>query len=122
MPRGGLYEKNPRAWFALRARLRAAGKWYGDQRAETAEGEPPAQVERTESHTDVHTTIPPTAITGTFDLDQICLQDLYEDPNWGISPTEYIFDNITDRTETLSTPILTDMSIINVGPNDIPSR
>ena len=123
MPRGGLYEKNPHAWFALRARLHAAGKWYGDQqRTETAEGEPPEQVERTEHHTDVHTTIPPTAVTGTFDLDQICLQDFFEDPDWGISPTEYISDNTTNRTETLPPTLFTNMSIINVGPNDIPSR
>ena len=122
MPRGGLYEKNPRAWFALRARLRAAGKWYGDQRAETAEGEPPAQVERTEHHIDVHTTIAPTAVTGTSDLSEICLHDLLNDPDWGISTTTSVIEDTVDGTAPLSPYIFADMSILNVGPNNLPSR
>jgi len=31
MPRGDLWKKNPKAWFALRARLQKEGKWYGNQ-------------------------------------------------------------------------------------------
>jgi len=95
MPRGGLYERNPKAWFALRDQLRAAGRWYGDQqRTQVAEGEPAPQIARTEGAVDVHHPVP-TAVTG--ELDQISLLDLLQDPDWGISTFEYNVDNDTTR-------------------------
>ena len=115
MPRGGLYERNPKAWFALRARLRAAGRWYGDQRSETAKGEPEAQIARAEGAVDVHTI--PTAVTG--ELDEISLLDLLQDPDWGIHTCEYNVVDDTSRYENLHTPIPANMSILRVGPDQL---
>ena len=119
MPRGGLYARNPRAWFALRDRLRAAGRWYGDQQRQQQGDEPPAQVARTEGATDVHTTPVPTAVTG---LDEVSLYDLIAEPDWGLDSIEYDAYDDTTRSENLHTPLSGDMSILRVGSNESCAR
>jgi len=87
MPRGDVYRRNPRAWFALRDRLRAAGRWYGDRQAT---GEPQQQVQRTSEQSDVHNTGATPAITTpsviSGELCQTSFIDLLEGPDWGIEP------------------------------------